>query len=400
MKRALRLSVVFFVAALVGCARDALPPAPAAPPDRGADVIELGESWPAETTLDHADVRDASAIWPEMIDRARRTLDVEQFYASGETGAPAKLEPSIAAVERAARRGVVVRFIVDEKLAKTYPETSARLARAGVEVRAITRFAPKGGVQHAKFFVVDHEEAWLGSQNFDWRSLEHIQALGVRTNVPAVAGGLEAIFERDWSGAPARAESREAQAIFASPAAAERAPVRVTFVASPRGDLPDEGAWDLPRIVRALDGAQKSVRVQVLTYGTKERDGSPFHELDDALRRAAARGVTVRLLVSSWMKGKEAPLVELAASSPNVEVRVLTIPRASSGEIPFARVVHAKYMVADDRVAWVGTSNWEGDYFTRSRNVGVVVEGQSFASRVARFFDDGWSSVYAARLAR
>jgi phosphatidylserine/phosphatidylglycerophosphate/cardiolipin synthase-like enzyme len=94
------------------------------------------------------------------------------------------------------------------------------------------------------------------------------------------------------------------------------------------------------------------------------------------------------------MKGKESALVDLARA-PNVEVRMLTIPPHSTGEIPYARVVHAKYMVCDERVAWVGTSNWEGDYFTRSRNVGVIVDGAAFASRTARFFDDGWTSRYS-----
>lgn len=375
-----------------GCARDALPAPPPAPPDRGPDVIELVESAPVETTLDHADLRDAHEVWVEMIDRARAALDFEQFYASGETGRPARLEPVVRAIERARARGVRVRFLVDATLAGTYPRTAARLKLAGVELRATDRFSAHGGVQHAKFFVADGREAWLGSQNFDYRSLEHIQELGVRTTVPAVADGLEATFERDWSGVPTHGVWRTAPAVFA-PGEVEH----VTLVASPRGDLPDEGAWDLPRLVRALDGASRSVRVQLLTYGTTGPDGAPFTELDDALRRAAGRGVSVRLLMSAWMRDKPAPLASLARL-PNVEVRILTVPPHSSGEIPYARVIHAKYMVCDERIAWVGTANWEGDYFTRSRNVGVLVEGAAFATRAARFFDDGWSSRYAAPL--
>lgn len=375
-----------------GCARDALPPPPPAPPDRGPDVLELVESAPVETTLDHADLRDAHEVWVEMIDRARGTLDFEEFYASGETGRPARLEPVVRAIERARARGVRVRFLVDAKLAGTYPRTAARLKGAGVEVRATDRFSARGGVQHAKFFVADGREAWLGSQNFDYRSLEHIQELGVRTTLPAVAGGLEAIFERDWSGVPAHGAWHTAPAVFARGEIED-----VTLVASPRGDLPDEGSWELPRLVRALDRASRSVRVQLLTYSTTGPDGSPFFELDDALRRAAGRGVSVRLLVSSWMRDKQAPLTKLAHLA-NIEVRMLTVPPHSSGDIPYARVIHAKYMVCDERVAWVGTSNWEADYFARSRNVGVLVEGTAFGARVARFFDDGWGSPYAAPL--
>jgi phosphatidylserine/phosphatidylglycerophosphate/cardiolipin synthase-like enzyme len=134
----------------------------------------------------------------------------------------------------------------------------------------------------------------------------------------------------------------------------------------------------------------------VLKYKTTSRDGSTFTDLDDALRRAASRGVEVRLLISDWSKSRGAiePLQALARV-PRVEVKLVTIPRASRGFIPFARVVHAKYMVVDSAAAWLGSSNWEGDYFTRTRNVGLIVRGAEIAERLDRVFQDGWSAPYA-----
>ena len=52
---------------------------------------------------------------------------------------------------------------------------------------------------------------------------------------------------------------------------------------------------------------------------------------------------------------------------------VETVPAAASGFIPFGRVAHAKYMAVDGRLAWVGTSNWEGNYFRGSRNVDIAI---------------------------
>lgn len=46
--------------------------------------IELVESWPVETTLDQPDLRDADVVWKEMIERARRSIDFAEFYASSE----------------------------------------------------------------------------------------------------------------------------------------------------------------------------------------------------------------------------------------------------------------------------------------------------------------------------
>jgi phosphatidylserine/phosphatidylglycerophosphate/cardiolipin synthase-like enzyme len=83
--------------------------------------------------------------------------------------------------------------------------------------------------------------------------------------------------------------------------------------------------------------------------------------------------------------------VTALARVPNVEVRVLEIPPFSGGEIAFARVAHAKYAVFDDDLAWIGTSNWEGDYFLHSRNVSLFVRGEA-ALRIARLFADVWRS--------
>lgn len=41
-------------------------------------------------------------------------------------------------------------------------------------------------------------------------------------------------------------------------------------------------------------------------------------------------------------------------------------------KIPYARVNHNKYMVTD-RSAYIGTSNWSGDYFTNTAGIGLVL---------------------------
>jgi phosphatidylserine/phosphatidylglycerophosphate/cardiolipin synthase-like enzyme len=362
--------------------------------------LVLVESSPVETTLDHADIPDAWQVWPEMVNGATRTLDVAQFYVSNAPGS--RLEPVIQAIEAAADRGVKVRVLAEEKFYKQYPETLERLAkRPGVEVRRLdTAKVFGGGVLHAKYFVVDGREAYLGSQNFDWRSLEHIQELGLRIRVPEVVRSMADIFEQDWALAVGGQAPATAAVGGPFPASYAGSTVRVTPAHSPEGYLPDPATWDLPKLVKLIDGAKRSVRVQLLTYKAKSRDGGPFPELEDALKRAAARGVEVKLLVADWgkRKGTIEGLQALQWGVPGLTVKLVTIPRWSGGFIPFARVVHAKYMVVDGERAWLGTSNWERDYFTQSRNVGVIVEGEAFATQLERFFGDTWASPYAAEV--
>jgi phosphatidylserine/phosphatidylglycerophosphate/cardiolipin synthase-like enzyme len=369
--------------------RNAQPLAAVSPASAG---LELVESAPIETPLGTPDLRDAYEVWPELIARARRSIDLAEFYASNAPGS--RLEPIVVALEQAVRRGVRVRFLADAGFAKTYPETLERLERAGAELRRLDGRALGGGVLHAKYFLVDGEEVYLGSQNFDWRSLAHIQELGVRVRHPAVALALAAIFEADWMLAGGTAPAGAPAEIKAGPALVGE--IAVTPVASPSGRLPDPALWDLPRLVALLDGARRTVRVQLLTYRVTGRDGERFEELDQALRRAAARGVRVQLLVSDWAKRKGSlEALQSLVRVPGIEVRFLVVPPWSGGVVPYARVAHAKYLVVDGEHAWVGTSNWERDYFFRSRNVGVILDSARLGARLDRFFLEGWSSALA-----
>lgn len=366
---------------------------------QSGEVLELVETVPVETALDHADLRDTYVVWPEMIDGAGKTLDFAEFYASDEPGS--RLEAVLQAVERAAGRGVRIRFLSDKRFEKTYPDTLARLGRMpGAEVRIIDVGALSGGVLHAKYFVVDGREMFMGSQNFDWRALEHILEMGVRLAEPEVIRAFQDVFETDWTlAAPGADKSFRAKAAsYTFPArvgSGQDAPA-VIPVFSPKGWLPDEKLWDLPHLVEMIDGAKSTVRVQLLTYKTISRDGSYFDVLESALRRAAARKVAVQLLLADWSKSKgNIEGLQSLQSVPGIDVRMSTIPQWSGGFIPFARVAHAKYLVVDGKRSWVGTGNWEGDYFHQSRNAGLVIDSASVGGRLDRFFADAWGSTYA-----
>ncbi|MDC0739745.1 phospholipase D-like domain-containing protein [Polyangium mundeleinium] len=386
---------------LAGCPHEPAPQTPAPAPTPGEPFVagmplEIVETPPAETTLDHPDVQNAAEVWLAMIQGAKRSIDIEHFYISNAPGG--KLEPVLAAIEEAVRRGVRVRLLADVKFYLRYPESVDRLASHGVLVRKLD-LRSRDGVQHAKYMVVDEGDAYVGSQNMDYRSLEHIQEIGARVRVPEVVAAYARVFAQDWwiAGGEVAAESPDTKPL-ALPArftfGAEE--VRILPTASPKDLLPAGVPWELPELLARIDGAERTLDVQVLTYRTKMRNGTPWTDLDDALRRAAKRGVRVRLLVADWSK-REASLEGLRELSrvPGISIRFLVIPQSSSGFIPFARVAHAKYMVVDGKSTWIGTSNWEGDYFTVSRNVGLFIDGKAIAGQLERIFEDGFGGAYA-----
>lgn len=361
-------------------------------------TIELVESSPVETTLDHPDIRNAEVVWLEMIEGAKTSLDFGEFYASDAPGS--RLGPIVIAIERAAARGVRVRFLAEKKFQKTYPDTLARLALSkGIEVRTYDMSNVTGGILHAKYFLVDGTSAYFGSQNFDWRSLEHIQELGLRVVSRETTAVWMGAFEADWAiaGGAKREDALHTAHVEGFPLAIGTGTdaARITPVYSPRDLAPDPDLWDLPKIIALIDKAKVNVRVQLLTYKMTGRD-EYFAELENALRRAASRGVSVQLLVADWCmrKGTIEGLQSLEPL-PNIEVKLVTIPPWSQGHVPFGRVIHAKYMVVDATNAWIGTSNWEQGYFYKSRNIGMIVEGGPLTKRLDLFFNDGWTGAYA-----
>jgi phosphatidylserine/phosphatidylglycerophosphate/cardiolipin synthase-like enzyme len=379
-------ATLVLLVALAGAAAAAAPPA-----------LELGESRPAETALGNPKLADARSEWLDLIDHARGVLEIEEFYFSNRPGE--SLQPVVDAIGRAAARGVHVRLLLDAGFLKTYPQPAESLSHLpSLELRAVDYRRLTGGVQHAKFIVADESDAWIGSQNLDWRSLSQIHELGVRVRNAPVGRSIHAVFASDWAAADTTAP------FVVGPPAGVTWPQRVEqggrtadvwLGASPRETTPAGIPWDRDLIVERIAAAKHSVVVQVMQYGVRRRGGADS-TLHRALVDAAARGVRVRLIAADWAMGgaNESALHDLAARG--VSVRISRVPDWSGGYIPFARVEHCKYMVVDDDWLWVGTSNWEPSYFLDTRNLGLTIHDPVLAKQAGVIFETSWGAPTAA----
>jgi len=352
--------------------------------------------------LDNPEIRNTAEVWLEMIRGAEKTLDIEQFYISNEPGEP--LEEVIAAIEEAARRGVQVRAIVEKKMYKTYPETVDRLGKQpGIEVRILDfGLIRPGGVQHAKFLIVDGEQVFVGSQNFDWRALKHIHEIGVRIRHRQAAAAFLDLFDLDWRlckvespGSALEASPRREYLLPFEVQIPEKSVIQFYPVWAP-GDLsPNQDLWSLKAILEMIEGAKESIEVEILNYSPIARDKTYWPELEVALRSAAARGVNVRMIVADW--NKTHPKIDYLKSLtlvPNIEVRLSTIPPYSGGHIPYGRVTHAKFLTVDGRRSWIGCSNWEKSYYYNTRDAGVGVDSEEVAVLLRGIFDRDWGGGY------
>ncbi|WP_306591924.1 phospholipase D-like domain-containing protein [Geothrix sp. 21YS21S-4] len=358
----------------------------------GRPVTQLIQSVPAETDLADPALPFAKDVWVEAIRGAKTSVDAAQFYVTSRPGSA--LEPVLAELEKAGARGVKVRFLLSARMLDQDPASLARLRRIpAAEVRSFELAGVSRGILHAKYFVVDGREACLGSQNFDWRALEHIHELGVRTTDPRIVPQLTRLFAIDW----AFAADRKAPEF--APVAAPPAGSAVELVASPPLLTPRDIRPSIDALVELIGQAKESVRVQLLTYSPIAGQDRYWPRLDDALRAAAVRGAKVRLLVSDWTLGSRAlPHLKALTLIPNLEVKVVSIPEAKEGHIPFARTVHSKYLVVDGAHLALGTSNWEESYFTDSRNIELLFRDSPLAAEAVRIHDRLWTSRYAAPL--
>jgi len=368
--------------------------------------FELVQTAPVETTLANADLRDPVAVWCELFDNAKTDIAIGQFYAASRPGAP--FEKVIERLAAAGKRGVKIRFLLDKKgIGLSDAATLDRLrAIPNLEMRILDYSQLTGnGIIHAKYVVVDGKRAFVGSQNFDWRSFTHIHETGLLVDDATVVGQIGAIFEQDWSAQAQLAQGRTVAPLQQKAAAAPAAVLGQSsyLLASPAAYNPPGVADSETGLPALLAEAKEEVRVQLLDYAPLSygpKGTRPYYAvIDNAVRSAANRGVKVKLMVSNWnLEHVTLPYLKSLAVLPNVEIRIVTLPKASTGFIPFARVIHSKTMVIDGKVAWVGTSNWAGGYFDLSRNLEIVLRNEQMARRLAALQEQVWSSPYAQPL--
>jgi len=368
--------------------------------------FELVLTTPVETSLANPDLRDPVTVWCELFDNARQDIAIGEFYAVGKAGSP--FEKVIERLEAAGKRGVRIRFLLDKKgVGLSDAATLDRLrAIPNLELRILDYSQITGnGIIHAKYAIADGKVAFVGSQNFDWRSFTHIHETGLKIDEPTIVGQVKAIFEQDWA-----AQGTLAHGAKVTPLQAKAAAAAQPELARPSYLLASPAAWNPPGVGDSETGlpalladAKEEVRIQLLDYAPLSygpHGTRPYYAvIDNAVRAAANRGVKIKLMVSNWnLEAPALPYLKSLAVLPNVEIRVVTLPQASTGFIPFARVIHSKTMTIDGKLAWVGTSNWAGGYFDLSRNLEVVMRNEAMARRLAALHEQTWSSPYAQKL--
>lgn len=362
--------------------------------------FQIVESVPKETTMEKSRLPRTQAVWLDMIKNSKSTLDIGMFYFADKKGEA--LEPVMDAIKNAANHGVTVRVLVDSSFAAGSDKSVDELA--GIYNITIAKISFKnsgGGIMHAKYMIADGRDLYTGSANMDWRALDHIHELGIRVKNKKLAKNFEAIFNYDWNNSDVGRNAINQNSISfeeilnvyneLSIKTKNYGGITLFPCFSPIGKVPEGFSNELEELVNIINNAKHSLHIQMYSYNTRDE----FTDIDKALRNAAERGVRIKIIFSNWAirKGSTEVIQDLT-KVPNIEVKFSVIPEHSSGFIPFARVEHCKYFVADNNISWVSSANWERGYFYGSRNATLVINNKNVNKTLKKVFMADWKSQY------
>ncbi|XP_010890255.2 5'-3' exonuclease PLD3 [Esox lucius] len=368
--------------------------------------------------------------WVNLISEATSSMDIASFYWTLTNEDTSTHEPTADQGEDVLKRLAEASGKLAVRIAVNTPPDVKPLAdiellkSSGANVRMVNMKDLTSGVLHTKFWIVDKKHIYIGSANMDWRSLTQVKELGaVVYNCSCLAADLAKIFEAYWYlGQKDKPIPSPWPSSFNTPYNKDtplQLPLNGTassvyLSSSPPSFCAAGRTGDLQSILSVMEDAQEFVYIAVMNYlPTMEYTPSKRYwaDIDTQIRRVAyERRVKLRLLISCWASTSPAMIPFLKSldavwdhkNKLDIQVKLFVVPaNPKQKEIPFARVNHNKYMVTD-KVAYIGTSNWSGDYFVNTAGTALVVNqtaahsvGPTVQAQLLAVFQRDWNSAYS-----
>ncbi|MGC4107464.1 MAG: phospholipase D-like domain-containing protein [Thermomicrobiales bacterium] len=280
---------------------------------------------------------DGTAPIIDELDHARCGIDVGIYLLTN--------NDVIAALERAAARGVRVRVIVERYPYGGSADTdalAARLDAAGIAYKwSDSRFR----FTHAKYIVVDRQVAIVMNMNLTASAFKGNREFGAISTDATVVAEAQTLFDGDWDGNPA---DRLNGPLIVSPTNS-----RECFL-----DLIDQSQVSIDLYVEVINDS----------------------EIINTLGYAAQAGVRVRLIVNPPENDSERAIYA-AMQRSGIEVRVLS-----------RLYVHAKVMIVDGSTAIVGSQNFTPTSLDSNREIALAVTSAGSVERAAAVFAQDWAA--------
>jgi phosphatidylserine/phosphatidylglycerophosphate/cardiolipin synthase-like enzyme len=134
-----------------------------------------------------------------------------------------------------------------------------------------------------------------------------------------------------------------------------------------------------------IDGAQHSIDTAQYDFNLT---GANVETVGDAIRRAAARGVAIRV---AYNLDHVCPIP--VPPPPEVDAELLaTLPVEAKPIAGIPDLMHHKYVIRDGADVWTGSLNWTDDSWSRQENAVAIVHSEAIAKAYRIDFDQLWST--------
>jgi cardiolipin synthase len=351
----------------------------------GSDLIELGNLAQATTGLPPSTARDVrllvdgAAKYDALIadvGQAREHIHLEYYIYSPDESGRALRE---ALVERA-RNGVKVRLLLDAVGSSKARHFFAALTEAGGELawfhpphfgRVWTR--PWLNLRtHRKIVVIDGRVAYTGGINITDEENERLRSDAYRDLHLRLEGdvvrALQLVFVEDWAYAT---DSRDfiAEVVRVMPEARPGPLAAQVLTSGP------DSSWEAIHRLHVSTIHAARHRVWLVTPYFVPGEAAMM-----ALTSAALGGLDVRLLVP---KMSDSRLVTLAARSYYDDLLAAGVKVYEYGP----RMLHSKALLVDDRIAIIGSANFDHRSFRLNFEVSMLFQDEGVAAQLATLIE-------------
>jgi phosphatidylserine/phosphatidylglycerophosphate/cardiolipin synthase-like enzyme len=223
--------------------------------------------------------------------------------------------------------------------------TAKKLIEANIE---FSWSNPKFALTHAKYIIIDHRKLLLMTFNLCESVFLNNREYGVLIHDLKAVKEMEAIFNVDWQ-------------------RKEYIPVSSSLILSPENAR--------KRLIKLINSAKKKIWVQMLVMEDEE--------IMDALIEAKTRGVKIRVLLAEPKKIETNATAEKYLKKHKILVKFQHKP-----------FLHAKMMLFDNKVAFVGSQNITVQSLDDNREVGIIIKYPKAVRRLKWMFFKDWRKGY------
>lgn len=140
-------------------------------------------------------------------------------------------------------------------------------------------------------------------------------------------------------------------------------------------------------VVELINTAQSEILVQNQTFDAPKEGQDDLAELIDAIIAKQQQGVSVRVIIRSFIASKDRENLEM-----------LTDRGLKIGTVRFQKNSHTKGVIIDRKRVLVGSQNWSQMGVTINRDASLLFEDEPLANYFAQVFDHDWKNLAIGKI--